>query len=68
MKASIKAMRVHRDLSVPEAAKMLGVNPSTLRNWEAGRTTPDVKQLDAILSLYHCDLTDIILPIKLAES
>ena len=62
MKVTIKAMRVNRDLRVPEAAEKLKVASSTLRNWEAGRTSPDARQLQDLLNLYECDYDDIILP------
>jgi len=62
MKVSIKAMRVHRNFSITEAAEGLRVAPSTLRNWESGRTSPDARQLQDLLNLYECDYCDIILP------
>lgn len=62
MKVSIKAMRVHRNISVPEAADSLKVAASTIRNWESGRTSPDARQLQDLLNLYECDYDDIILP------
>ena len=37
----VKEIRRKLRVSQPEFARMIGVSPATLRNWEQGRTYPD---------------------------
>lgn len=37
----VKAIRVKYGLSQSKFAKMLGISPATLRNWEQGRRNPE---------------------------
>lgn len=62
MKITFKALRVNADMTQDEAAKMLGITPKTLQNWESYTTFPSAQQLMKICSVYHCELTDIFLP------
>jgi DNA-binding transcriptional regulator YiaG len=39
------------DLSTVVAAKILGVSPQSVMNWESGKTRPRDSQLDAIAAL-----------------
>lgn len=68
MRVSIRAMRVHRELSTTEASKKIGVAECTIRNWESGRTAPNTAQITRLMQAYNCSLDDIILPQKLAKS
>jgi DNA-binding XRE family transcriptional regulator len=38
--ASFRTLRERRGLSRPQLGKLIGVNPSTIQYWEAGRSTP----------------------------
>ena len=49
---TLKAARVNADLSQREAAKALGVNVSTLQNYETGKTVPDWDMVKRIESVY----------------
>ena len=51
-KITLKAARVNANLSQMEAAKMLKIAPSTLRNWESGKTFPRQDQIVALCQLY----------------
>lgn len=51
-KISLKAARVNADLTQREAAKALGIDVSTLQNYEAGKTVPDWEMVKKIESLY----------------
>ena len=66
MKVSIAAMRVNRELTQLNVAKMLDVNPSTLRSWEKGITSPTLEQLVKVCNIYNCSFDDIFLPHKSA--
>lgn len=51
---SLEAARVNAGLSQKEAANRLGVNVSTLSNWERGKTAPDVDKFKALCKIYDC--------------
>lgn len=68
MRISLKALRVNKEMSQPDAAEALKVSVKTLQNWEKYLTFPTGPQLVEICRLYGCDLNDIFLPEVLAES
>lgn len=51
----IRHVRLQRGLTQQDAAKLLGVVPSALLNWEKGRKEPSVERLPAIFRFlgYH---------------
>jgi len=65
---TLKAARVNANLSQKDAAKELGVAPSTLRNWEAGKTFPRQDQIIALCQLYGVAFDNIFFGNKLALS
>ncbi len=67
-KISLKALRVDMDMTQEDAAKELGITVRTLQNWESGETFPTVKQLMQLCEVYQCEVADVRLPVKLAES
>lgn len=52
-KISLEAARVNAKLSQKDAAKVLGVDVSTLRNYERGKTSPSYPMVKKIESLYR---------------
>lgn len=59
MAITLKAARVNKGMQQQEAAVKLGITVDTLRNWETGRTFPNVPQVKKIEELYgvpYCDL------------
>ena len=42
---SLAAVRVNANMNQKEWAEYLGVDASTISNWESGRTEPNVSQL-----------------------
>jgi DNA-binding transcriptional regulator YiaG len=48
---SLKAQRAKSGLSQSDYAKLVGVSPSTIYNWESGATKPSGKQLAALVSI-----------------
>ena len=48
---SLKAQRRKSGLSQEDYASLVGVNKTTLRNWESGRTKPGGKHLATLVSL-----------------
>ena len=54
MKITLAAARVNAGLSQREAAKMLGITPETLRNYERGKQVPSwttVKEMERIYGI-----------------
>lgn len=51
-KISLKAARVNANLSQHQAAHALGINVSTLQNYESGKTVPDWPTVKAIERIY----------------
>lgn len=68
LKFSLKALRVNANLTQMDAAKKLNVSKPTIVNWENNNTSPTGAQLMKICAVYNCELSDIFLPDKLAES
>jgi transcriptional regulator with XRE-family HTH domain len=66
MAITLKAARVNAQLTQVEAAKQLGIAVDTLRQYEAGRTFPDVPLIQKIERLYNVSYNDInfLLPIE----
>lgn len=56
---TLRAARINVNLSQIEAAKKLNIAPSTLRNWEKGKTFPTQRQIVAICKLYGMDFNNI---------
>ena len=50
---TLKAARVNAGFSQKQAAKSLGINTSTLQNYEKGETIPDWNMVEKISNLYE---------------
>lgn len=61
MKVTLKAARVNANLNIKEAAKLYGISPKTLWNYENFKTTPKNSFLLKLPSVYKCTIDDIIL-------
>ena len=59
MAITLKAARVNRNMTQSEAAEKLGISKDTLRNWEQGKSFPDVKAIKQIEALYGLSYNDI---------
>lgn len=59
LKITLAAARVNKGIKQGEAAKLIGVMPQTLRNWEKGKTFPNPAQLDKMCKLYEVAFDDI---------
>lgn len=59
---SLKAARINADLTQKEVANLMGVNVSTLVNWESGKTSPGIDQFSKLCKLYECPIDAIFLP------
>lgn len=59
MAITLKAARVNRNMTQSEAAEKLGISKDTLRNWEQGKSFPDVKAIKQIETLYGLSYNEI---------
>lgn len=57
---TLVAARVNAGLTQEEAAKRLGLNVGTLRNYEKGTSFPDVPMIKKIEELYGVSYNDLI--------
>lgn len=68
MKLILKAARVNACLSVGDMADIVNVSKATVRNWESGKTSPRVDQLNTYCDACGISSADIILPSNLTKS
>lgn len=47
-KLTLAALRVNKGLNQEEIAKELGIHKNTWMNWEAGKTFPNIQDLEKI--------------------
>jgi transcriptional regulator with XRE-family HTH domain len=59
MKLTLKAIRVNKNMTQEEAAKLLGISVDTLGNYERGTTFPDVPVIKKIEEVYETNYNDI---------
>lgn len=52
-KFSLASARVNAKLTQGEVAVKLGVSPSTVRNWEKGKTFPKQPIIEKLCNLYN---------------
>ena len=59
MGMTLKALRVNAGYDQRTAARIIGITPETLGNWEKGKSFPNVPQITKIENLYHVRYADI---------
>lgn len=62
IKISLEAARVNAKLTQEQAANKLGVSKNTVINWEKGRVTPRISEMDRLSKLYKIPIDYIFLP------
>ena len=60
MKATLKSIREMRGYKQEEAAKLIGIATDTLRNYEQGKSYPDIPVLRKIEETYNVRYSQII--------
>lgn len=58
-KATLKALRINKGLTLEQAAKELGINITTLSSYENAKTFPDVPTINKMLDLYETDFDNV---------
>lgn len=59
LKISVKAARVNKGLRITEAAKELGISPSTLSTFENGKPNPRIDMLEKMAALYDIPVENL---------
>lgn len=59
MPITLKAARLNKGYDQNEAAKLIGISPDTLSNYERGKTFPDVPIIKKIEEIYNVKYDDI---------
>jgi len=61
MVKNMKQLREGKNLKVIDVAYNLGINESTVRNWEHGRSIPKLTfdQVEILMKLYECSIEDL---------
>ncbi len=60
MAITLKAARINKELTQLQAAQKLGISKDTLRNYEQGKSYPDVPLIKKIEKLYGVTYNDLI--------
>lgn len=60
MKMTLKALRANKNMSQADVAKALGISEDTWRNYEKGKTFPDVPVIKKIEKVFNVKYADII--------
>lgn len=60
MAITLKAARINKNILQKDAADAFGITVDTLRNWETGKTFPNVPQIQKIEELYGVPYSDLI--------
>lgn len=58
-KISLAAARVNAGMTQTEAAERLGVTATTVLNWEKGKTSPRIEQVNQMADLYKVPMHDL---------
>lgn len=68
LKITLEAARVNAGYNQKMAAKLLHVDPYTLRNWEKGKTSPTWKKVEEIEKLYNINKDNIFFSYNYAKN
>lgn len=65
MTITLKSARVNKGLTQVKAAKLIGITPDTLSNYERGKSYPDVPIIQKMEQVYGVSYSELIfLPIN----
>ena len=65
MAITLKTARVNKGLTQVKAAKLIGITPDTLSNYERGKSYPDVPIIQKMEQVYGVSYSELIfLPIN----
>lgn len=59
MKLLIYERRIEKEKTLRDLSKLTGITKSTLNNYENGKTSPTIHQLEKIAKALHIKITDL---------
>lgn len=62
IKISLAAARVNANMTQADVAKFLRITPNTVCNWEKGRTSPTVNQVQELCKIYKIPFDALFVP------
>ena len=60
MAITLKSARVYKGLTQVKAAKLIGITPDTLSNYERGKSYPDVPIIQKMEQVYGVPYSELI--------
>lgn len=60
MAITLKSARVNKGLTQVKAAKLIGITPDTLSNYERGKSYPDVPIIQKMEQVYGVSYSELI--------
>lgn len=61
---SMAAARVNAKMTQADAAKEMGVSRQTIINWEKGKVSPGIPEIEKLSRLYQMPQDFFIIPVK----
>lgn len=58
--ATIKKLRIAKQLTQEELASYLGITSKAVSQWECGRTSPDISQIPALCNLFQISADELL--------
>ncbi|MDO4332618.1 MAG: helix-turn-helix transcriptional regulator [Eubacteriales bacterium] len=65
---SLAAARVNAELTQEDVAKRMKISKTTIVNWEKGKITPKIPELEMLATIYDIPVDCIFLPSKSTKS
>ena len=65
MVLAIYEYRLKNNLTQAELAKILGVTPNCITQWESGTRKPNIVKLKKLANILKCTADDLLKPIKI---
>lgn len=62
IKISLAAARVNANMTQADVAEILHITPNTVVNWEKGRTSPTISQVQELCRMYKMPFDAIFVP------
>jgi len=65
---SMEAARVNAKMTQADVAKEMGVSRQTIINWEKGKASPGIPEIEKLSRLYQMPQDFFIIPVKSTKS
>ena len=68
MQISLEAARVNAKMTQADAAREMGVSRQTIINWEKGKVSPGIPEIEKLSRIYRMPQDFFFIPVKSTES